>query len=137
MRPEDELGLLSNLPHSAGVIIARADCTLLSQDVNCKHLQTTRQPWQSSNTACEIRTSKTSSIRLADVLLQQLYSSKIGMRCSKPFLPQHVPANQSCPFSAWFCQTESCCLAKAMSTILNAQCMESPAEDADLALMAK
>ncbi len=106
MRPEDELGLLSYLPHSAGVIIARADCTLLSQDVNCKHLQTTRQPWQTNATACEMRSSKASSIRLADVSLQQLYSSESGMRCSKPFLPQHAPADQACPYSAYFCQSE-------------------------------
>lgn len=97
MGPEDELGLFSNLPHSAGVIIAGADCTLLSQDVNCQHLQTIRQPWQTSNTACEIRTSKTPGIRLTDVSVQQLYSSESGMRCSKPFLPQHLPANQAYP----------------------------------------
>ena len=39
MRPEDELGLLSNLPHSASVVMPRADCSLLPQNINSQHLQ--------------------------------------------------------------------------------------------------
>ena len=39
MRPEDELRLLGNLPHSASVVMPRADCSLLPQNINSQHLQ--------------------------------------------------------------------------------------------------